>query len=191
MNRRVIGYLVVCTVVGIFALAGGSGVPASSAPEVIRPVTGGVAPSAASSITPPAGADPREIVAGFLAANVSEDAHHTGARSFLTASSAKSWADTTAALVNDDFLGLPDPVNDSVTVTADTLGTLDQRGIYTPVTQGTGTTPYTVTFGMQKVDGQWRISTLANGLIVTEAEFLATYRARPVYFFDQSQKRLG
>jgi hypothetical protein len=171
-------------------LAGCSGVPTSSRPEVVRTVTGGVAPSAAVAVTPTAGADPRQIVAVFLTVNASEDSHHTAARGFLTADAAKKWTDTTTSVVSDYQVGVADPVTHAVTVTADRLGTIDAHGIYTPVTQGGGTTPVTLSFGMQQVDQQWRISALLSGLIVQRAEFVQTYKPRPVYFFDQTQKRL-
>jgi hypothetical protein len=171
-------------------LAGCSGVPTSSSPEAIGPVAGGVAPSAASVITPPAGADERQIVLGFLDVNVSEDAHHTSARGFLTADASKKWVDTSASVVTNILTGVPNLTTHTVTVTADKVGTVDAHGIYTPVTEGSGSTPISLTFGMSQPSGQWRINTLANGLIIDQNAFLQSYKPHPIYFFDQSQRRL-
>ena len=172
-------------------VAGCSGVPTNSNPDVIGPVVGGVAPSAASVVTPAAGADERSIVLGFLAQNVSEDAHHTSARNFLTPDASKKWIDTTTLVVaNAPLTGVPNLQTHTVNVTANKLGTVDAHGIYTPVTEGNGSTPITLTFGLSQSSGQWRITTLQNGLIVDQSAFTQTYRQRPIYFFDQTQRHL-
>ena len=190
MTRRRRWIPMVAAVLALGLLTSCSGVPSSSSPEVIRTISGGVAPSPASSISPGPGLDPRQIVSGFLAANVSEDAHHTGARSYLSGEAAKNWVDTTTSVVNAYEVGLPDRLTRAVTVTADKLGTVDARGIYTPVTQGSGTTPISLTFGVTLIGDQWRINAVSNGLLVDRDHFQQTYKSRPLYFFDQGQKRL-
>jgi hypothetical protein len=168
-----------------------SGVPTNSSPEVIGPVAGGVAQSSAAVVTPQPGSDPRSIVVGFITANVSNDARHTSARTYLTSAASKSWTDTTTSVVSGPpQFGTFNPQNNSVTVTANKVGTLDARGIYSPITEGSGSTPISLTFGLTQVSGQWRINTLTPGLIVDLNDFQQTYKPRPVYFFDQSQKRL-
>jgi len=176
--------------VALAVLTACSGVPTNSTPEVIGPVAGGVAPSAPSVVTPARGADQHEIVQDFLEQNVSEDGHHTSARNFLTADEAKKWVDTTTSVVTSPTVGVPNLQTNAVTVTANKVGTVDAHGIYTPVTDGSGSTPITLTFGLTPVSGQWRISTVANGLVVSQDSFLQAYKPRPIYFFDQSQKRL-
>ncbi len=141
-------------------LAACSGVPTNTNPEVIGPVVGGVAPSSASVVTPAPGADERQIVLGFLDENVSEDAHHTSARSFLTADASKKWVDTTTVVATNINTGVANLQTNSVNVTANKVGTVDARGIYTPVTEGAGSTPISLTFGLIQVAGQWRINTL-------------------------------
>jgi Lipoprotein LpqB beta-propeller domain len=184
-------WLVVLAIGASAVLSACSGVPTNSSPEVIGPVAGGVSQSSAAIVTPQPGSDPRSIVLGFLDANVSNDSRHTGARTYLTSAAAKSWTDTTTSVVGSTPLtGTFNLQNNSVTVTANKVGTLDAHGIYTPVTEGSGSTPITLTFGLTQVSGQWRINTLNNGLIVDLNDFQQTYKPRPVYFFDQSQKRL-
>ncbi len=179
-------------VLAIAVLATGcSGVPSSSAPHVVRSIPNGVAAAPVNTIAPQPGDDPRTIVSGFLAANVGPDAHHTAARAFLTADARNKWTDTTATIVNTTQVQLPD-ASGSVTVTATPLGNLDQRGLYTPTLQGDGTsgTPVPFSFGMQKVNGQWRISSLANGLIVTRDAFQNAYVARRIYYLDSTQRQV-
>ncbi|HSY15213.1 MAG TPA: LpqB family beta-propeller domain-containing protein [Jatrophihabitantaceae bacterium] len=188
--RRWLG--VVAVLAGVAALAGCSGIPSSSAPQIIRAVTGGVVPSAEPTIAPAPNSDPREIVTDFLSANLGDDAHHVAARGFLTEDARSKWTDTTVTVVGTFQVSVADPITHQVTVTADQLGTLDQSGIYTPVLEDDGETgiPITLTFGMQQVSGQWRISQLANGLVVDRADFKSAYEPRPIYFFDDSQPRL-
>jgi hypothetical protein len=169
-----------------------SGVPSSSSPQIVRTIPNRVAPSAAATLTPAPNSDPRTIVSDFLLANLGEDAKHTAARGFLTADARNKWTDTTVTIVNSVQIQLPDSKTNSVTVNAAPLGSLDQRGIYTPSLQGDGSSIAAVpfTFGMQKVNGQWRISSLANGLIVQSGQFQSLYQARKIYFLDSAQRRL-
>jgi hypothetical protein len=172
------------------ALAGCSGVPTRSKPQVIGPIASSVAPSAAPVVSPAPGLDPRAIVQGFLAANVSEDARHSGARNFLTVDAAKKWSDTAASsIVTNLSTHVADDQTHTVSVTAKKVGTLDVvKGIYTPVI--TGDTQTNPTFGLIQVNGQWRINQLGNGLIIDQTQFQNSFKPRPIYFFDQTQQLL-
>ena len=183
---------VLAVLVVAMVATGCSGVPSSSSPQVVRTIPNRVAPAAAATLTPAPGSDQRSIVSGFLSANLGEDAKHTAARGFLTADARNKWTDTTVTVVNAFQVQVFDPRTSSVTVNSTPLGSLDQRGIYTPTLQGDGTSgaqvPYT--FGMQQVNGQWRISSLPNGLIVQRADFSSLYQARKIYFLDSAQRRV-
>ncbi len=172
-------------------LAGCSGVPSSSAPEVIKTVGGGVAPAPTATVTPEPGADQHTIVASFLtAASHSDDAHHTAARAFLTQDARSKWTDATVTVLSSLQVGVPDAHN-SVQVSGIEVGSVDQRGIYTPLLQGDGTTgtPVSFTFEMQRVQGQWRIAQLANGIIIDKAGFVDTFKPRPIYYFDLASQK--
>ena len=173
-------------------LVGCSGIPSSSSPEVIRTVPNGAPPPAAQTISPQPSSDPRTIVSDFLRTNLGVDSHHTAARGFLAPDARNRWTDTTVTVVDNYTVKVFDTESRSVTLTANQLGSLDQRGVYTPVLTGDGFsgTPFSVSFGMQRVGGQWRIGQLQNGLLVDSPDFASTYSARPIYFLDQAQKRL-
>jgi hypothetical protein len=176
----------------VAGLAACSGVPSSSQPQVVRSV-GGDESTAAAPETPAPGADPRSIVEGFLAANVSTDIRHTDARQYLTTDAQRRWQDGSATIVDDVRPGLPDASGD-VTVTAQRVGTVTADGIYTSALRdpnGGDTDPITFTFGMIKnADGQWRIDQLAPGVIVSEQDFESAYRQYPLYFFDTTEQVL-
>jgi WD40 repeat protein len=175
----------------LFALCSCSGVPSSSQPEVIRTVPNGVAGTPAPTIIPVLNSDPRTIVSDFLRANLGEDAHHAAARAFLTQDARNKWTDTTVAVVDTLQVSVADPVSHAVTVSANQIGTLDQRGVYTPVLQADGSgTPVSFTFQMQQVNKQWRIGQLPNGLLVDRSDFASSYTPRKVYFLDSAQRQL-
>jgi Lipoprotein LpqB beta-propeller domain/Sporulation and spore germination len=182
---------VLVALVSAAVLAGCSGVPSGSKPHVIATIPGGVGQAPAPVNTPPPGAGPREIVQGFLAANASEDAHHTDARTYLTAAAASKWIDTTSVTVVDSLqTGVPDPVTGATTVSGNKLGTLDPNGEYHPVTNSSGTPSTPWAFQLTKVGGQWRISNLPNGILIDANEFKTVYKPHSIYFLDQNQRQL-
>jgi hypothetical protein len=163
-----------------------AGVPERSAPEKVRAIGG----STATPVPAPAplpGADPRAIVLGFLAANVSSLPDHNAAKGFLTPEARSTWRDSTVTVVDAYQVKLPDPSTHVVTVTANKVGTIDQNGIYQTVQQADSGIQRS--FGMKQVNGQWRIDKLSPGLVIQLSEFSA-YRMHPLYYFDLSQKRL-
>jgi hypothetical protein len=185
-------WLIVAMAITASVVTSCSGVPSSSSPQVVRSIPNGVAPSPANTITPAPGSDPYTIVTDFLHANVGSDTNHTAARAFLTADARSNWTVTTLTVVNSVQVSLPDPTTNTVTVTAVPIGSVDQRGVYTPSLQGDGSTgtPVPYSFGMQKVNGQWRIAKLASGLIVSRADFQQQYVARKIYFLDSAQRKV-
>ncbi len=177
----------------VLVLAACSGVPSSSAPEVIRSNTLGP-PEPAVVSRPPQGAQPRAIVQGFLAANLSTaDDKHAAAKQFLTTDARTKWSDSPVNVVADNYqVGLFDPNSNQLTVTAERLGTIDSSGIYAPSVHGDGTAsdPLPLSFTLEQENGQWRIDSLQPGVLITESELEQSYQAHPLYFLDPSAQRL-
>ncbi|MFN2518755.1 MAG: LpqB family beta-propeller domain-containing protein [Jatrophihabitantaceae bacterium] len=166
-----------------------TGVPASSAPQVVKQV--GVAkPSSDPAITPTVGADPRTVVLEFLSANALVNESHANARDFLTPLAKNKWLDTTVTVL--DSLQVGNFTNGSVTVRGREKGTVNSAGIYTPVLQGDGGGGVSVSFAfvMKKVLGEWRVDTLTSGLILSDADFQRIYQQRSIYFYDLTEQHL-
>jgi Lipoprotein LpqB beta-propeller domain len=181
-RRRPIAVLSVAALV----LTACTGVPTTSAPQIVTPV--GVArPSLEPAITPEPNADPRTMVLDFLQANALADADHANARGFLTTDANNRWSDTTVSVI--DTLQVSNVINGSVTVSGRQLGSVSASGIYTPVLQGDSNS-VGFAFGMKTVKGQWRIDTLAGGLILSYAAFQRSYLQREIYFYDRTEQRL-
>jgi hypothetical protein len=178
---------------GLLALTACTGVPPSSAPDVIGNVN--VNPDAGSpTITPTPNADPRSIVTQFLAASsVSDDQHHSGARNFLTPQGRNRWTDATTTVVNSWQIGNYSAADSTVPVSAQILGTINAAGVYTPSLQGDGDTgPHTAfPFVLKRTAaGQWRIDQLPPGVIVQATEFRSSYRVLNLYFYDLAGTQL-
>jgi Lipoprotein LpqB beta-propeller domain len=163
-----------------------AGVPERSAPEKVRAIGGSTA-APVQAPSPQPGADPRAIVLGFLAANVSSLPDHNAAKGFLTPEARNTWLDSPVTVVDAYQVKLPDPSTHVVTVTANQVGTIDQNGIYRPVQQADSGIQRS--FGMKRLNGQWRIDKLSPGLVIQLSDFGA-YRMHPLYYFDLIQKHL-
>jgi Lipoprotein LpqB beta-propeller domain/Sporulation and spore germination len=172
-------------------LAGCSGVPDSSSPQKVRAVGGGTAEPQPVP-TPSPGEDPRQIVSDFLTSNVSDQSDHNAAKGYLTPEARNTWSDTTATIVDSYSLGLFDATTDTVTLTGVQVGSLDPNGIYRPASQNDpGSQPQlSGRFVLKQVNGQWRIDKLSPGLLIAQSDFVASYRSRPLYYFDTEQQHL-
>lgn len=185
------------------ALAGCTTIPTSSSPQVVRTVDrGGDVESPQPNVTPVAGADPRTIVTDFLAAGLLADAGHSAARQFLTTLAARKWQDNTAVVVDEAQTGNAfnaehrafDPVSDkraTIQVTGHLVGQLDSSGTFSPTLKSLGTgDEETFTFTLDKTAGQWRISQLPPGVLLSAAQFSGAYNICKLYFFDSTEKYL-
>ncbi|MCW2523507.1 MAG: hypothetical protein JWO63_1842 [Frankiales bacterium] len=166
-------------------LAACSGVPSSSRPETIRPVTGDSPTSGIVDQGPVAGADSRAIVVGFLAAAASSsDAHHSGARQYLTTAAGSRWQDNTVTILggaNAPVPQNPEDVGDeqAVSVTGEEVGSVDPSGVYTPQLPNK---PVSSTFTLKRENNAWRIDTLDPGVLIGESTFNDVYSTQPIYF---------
>lgn len=181
-------------------VAGCSGVPTSSKPQVIGPVQGAPAEPTKATNTPQPGAEPRTIVQEFLRANVTEPIDR-GAHAFLTPEEQRTWSDRTVTIlsgsVDDAQVGNPN-ANDSrhavgIPVSGTQIGSLAADGTYSPAPPGSGGNgqPWNYLYGLDPVNGQFRISDAPpTGLVVYADEFALTYRPVRLYFYDQSEQHL-
>lgn len=181
MTRRLLALLAVA----VLLLSACTGVPKSSAPQVVTPV--GVARTgAAPSVTPVPDADPRTMVRDFLTASALGDEHDASARDFLTPDARNRWLDTTVTVVNS--LQVSNYESGSVTVHGQKIGTISAAGIYAPVLQGDGSVSFP--FRMKRIKGQWRIDTPPSGLVLSYADFQRVYQQRKIYFYDLPEQHL-
>ena len=134
---------------------------------------------------PQPGAGPDQIVRGFQAAAVAGIADEfTTARKFLTESSRSDWDPAAQVVIYDGSAPLTydDSVQGTVEIAVTVVATVDSDGIYTQAAPGTSSTmSYTL---VQDASGEWRISELPDGVLMSEVNFGTLYRKTPVYFLS-------
>lgn len=188
--------------VGIATLASLSACVAipSSGPVTKVADDGGLGQSAVrySPARPLVGATPQQIVRGYLDAMLAFPTSPRTASAFLTPTAADAWSSSsqvrvyTLPLVADaqplDDGSVPrDQPNGPMTVqvgfTEDAQ--LDQQGRYTR--RGGAAS---ITYSLEKIEGEWRISNPQDGLLVNRKFFDDYYRSFNLYFFDRPGRRL-
>ena len=154
---------------------------------------------------PVEGVGPDQIVAGFLHAAAGFADDHRVARSFLSMSRRLTWRPDTSIVVypgeraqtpilttlDGKAIGhrpvtpemLDSATSASVTVRVPVEARIDAAGRYSIAAPGETAT---AKFGLIRQDGEWRISVLSDGILITATDFAVTFRPFPVYFPDPS-----
>lgn len=135
---------------------------------------------------PPTDANPEEIVRGFLQAEAAGNTDNFAvAREYLTGSAQSSW-DPHQQVVVYSSKGTPQistPTESEVSLTYPWEATVDANGQYSEAAPGAS---WEGTFDLQKDShGQWRISGLPDGVLVSEPNFVSVYRSTPIYFLSK------
>ena len=172
---------------GVLAVSGCATLPSSSAPQVID--TFAPSSTVASAPTPVPDQEPDLLVRDFLKAGAIADQRHAAARQFLTPEAGETWDDSasTTIVLRADLSAEGGRTADraAYTLRAERVGTLDTGGIFR---EDGG--EFEVTIGMVRVDGQWRIDRLPDGVVMEKAEFLSIYAQRDLFFLSASGESL-
>jgi hypothetical protein len=171
----------------LLAVTGCSTVPSASSTVQItdapsRPSeTVGIEP-----LPPEPGATPEEIVRGFVDAAASVRPGHPVAQQHLTPAAAKTWSDEAGiTILSPDYATVATEAG-AVTLTANPVGTVDPRGVFT--VGGTGV--FSRQFNLEQVDGEWRINNPPDGLIILQPDFERLYVERDAFFLDPTKQRV-
>jgi hypothetical protein len=178
----------------------------SGGPVLSYPVTQGTdaqnQPSVQVQPQPPGnGWSPSQIVQGFLTASANFGSYPQVAKQYLTPDEQKTWNPLWSAVVYKTGPSPAKPkypstaknptsavVNITGTIQANLLG----YGNYSvPSASAPGSSPSPPSpFLLQKVGGQWRISSAPQELLLTGNSFANDYQLRNLYFFDPQTKVL-
>jgi hypothetical protein len=137
---------------------------------------------------PPAkGASPEDIVLGFLQSNADFVNDHEVARKYLTAAARQRWRPQAGTTVYDQVAAplavRPSADGTDVAVAGAEVGRIDAAGSYA---RSAPDRTVTRDFGLQRVDGEWRIDRLDDGLLLPLTEVGETYRQLSLYFLGPS-----
>jgi hypothetical protein len=181
------GRAVALLTVLLVALSGCSTVPDSSA--TVQVTQAPVRPSEDVGIEPfppSRGATPEEIVRGFIDAAASTVPGHPVAREHLAPAAAESWSDVNGiTVISHDYATVTTGAG-TVRVTANLVGTVDQRGVFAVG----GESPFTRQYTLEEVEDEWRITDPAGGLVMLEPDFQRLYDPVAAYFLDPTRQRV-
>jgi hypothetical protein len=177
---------VVVTVV-LLALSACSTVPMTSPTVQITQAPGRSAEVVGIEPLPPEpGATPDEIVRSFIDAAASVRPGHPVAREHLAPEAAGSWSDEAGITVLAPDYATVTTETGAIEVTADQIGTIDERGVFTVGSAETFRRQFTV----EQVDDEWRITDPPDGLIILEPDFERLYEQLAAYFVDPTGQRV-
>jgi hypothetical protein len=163
-------------------LAGCVAIPSSGGVNVGPPITsGGDSSHVDLPLGPPKNASQNEIFSDFMQATTSPDGEYRIAKEFLTAQAARSWDPTRSVLIREKPANPEGAGDNTVTYTVSTRASVDALGLYSE--QATDSLE-TLNYSFAKVNGQWRISELPNGIVLSRDNFENSFGEYPLYFFD-------
>ena len=135
---------------------------------------------------PPApGANPPDIVTGFLDAMTATPIQTNAAKQFLTSDAQAAWTPEAETITYSE--ASPPRGGLRVSVRLGGARHLDGRGSYLG---GLPSGERSLTFPMASEDGEWRIARAPNALIVPDSWFEQRFRQVSLYFFDPSAQIL-
>jgi hypothetical protein len=146
-----------------------------------RVQSGGDSSFVTDPLGPPRNASKTELVGDFLQAATSADGNYAVAKEFLTAKAAQSWDPTASVLVRERPASPQDIGGNAVDCAVSTRASVNALGVYAE--QSTDSTQ-TLSYSFTKVRGQWRISDLPDGIVLSRTSFENSFQPYPVYFFD-------
>ncbi|HEY6811085.1 MAG TPA: LpqB family beta-propeller domain-containing protein [Propionibacteriaceae bacterium] len=128
-------------------------------------------------VKPPAqGAQPKEIVEGYLRATSNYQPNYLVAKQFLTRMAAEKWSPEAGVTI---YTGSPKAEGNTVTLGNDgwLVGSLGRDRTYTA-----GDRKLQHNFGLVRENGEWRINNPPPGLMVAEYSFRYFYQPYDLYF---------
>jgi hypothetical protein len=168
---------VVLILAGLLAAAGCVSVPASGPIEKVEGQQPACQNCVNVEVKPPAqGAQPREIVEGYLRATSNYQPNYLVARQFLTRMAAEKWSPEAGVTI---YTGSPKAEGNTVILGEDgwLVGSLGRDRTYT-----VGDRKLQHDFGLVKENEEWRINNPPAGLMVAEYSFRYFYQPYDVYF---------
>nr|WP_189966376.1 LpqB family beta-propeller domain-containing protein [Streptomyces violascens] len=153
------------------------------------------------AVPPRPGAQPNEIVSGFLEAMTSDDPQFAMARQYLTVKAAKDWQANQVTVLADGPDPQPNRSGDrgadssgfTFTVSGKPVAVVDKQRAYQPAKpQDT----YSQTIHLVRQSGpdgtgkEWRIDALPEGLLLGQSDFQRIYRSVNKYYFAAGQNQL-
>ncbi|MGN6246147.1 MAG: LpqB family beta-propeller domain-containing protein [Motilibacteraceae bacterium] len=187
--------LTAVAVLGALALSGCTSIPrAGAVHEGPLTVVGSEEPAVRVVAAPPReGASAADVVRGFLLASASFENDSAAARLYLTQAAATAWRpDRGVTVYQSDSLQLevvPDASGQRATarLTVREVGQVDAAGQYRQLAEPTSSS---VALTLARERGEWRISRLEDGLLLTAFDVGRAFTALSAYFLTPDRTRV-
>jgi lipoprotein LpqB-like beta-propeller protein/sporulation and spore germination protein len=137
-------------------------------------------------LSPDPGATPEEIVRNFIDAAASAVPGHPVAREYLAPAQAGKWSDEAGITVISPDYAIVATDSGTVQVTANLVGTVDPRGVFSVAAPGV----FTREFTLAQFKKEWRITDPPDGLLILQPDFQRLYDERNAYFLDVTGQRV-
>jgi Lipoprotein LpqB beta-propeller domain/Sporulation and spore germination len=131
----------------------------------------------------------QQIVDGFLRASASFDDDHAVARMYLAPETASAWDPDAGTVVyaDDTERRIVGSDGNVVRLVANKVAQITGRGQYAA---SAADSMVRASFTLRRVDGEWRIADLPDGLYLTPLDVDRSYRPYDLYFLDPTSTRL-
>lgn len=188
MVRNILRALVL-VLAGLLVITGCASIPRNSPVQQIQsqPDDGEPDDYSFTAIGPVSGASPRSIVEGFMEAGISLAQDYAVAREFMTPVLKNEWKGTTRTLVYDASSIIGAESENRYTIQLEITAEVDEYGIRT---QYPPHSTRAVDIELSEVDGQWRVSSAPDGIMLESSYFDRIFAPRTLYFYDTSYNYL-
>ncbi|WP_431967805.1 MtrAB system accessory lipoprotein LpqB [Nocardia sp. bgisy134] len=174
--------VVATLVAALLAISGCASLPESSAPQALGTLNR--EPTSEGPPPPIQGRDPDLLLQDFLQATADPTDRHLAARQYLTPAASAQWDDAAAAAIVEK----PDTLRESRSIDQATyvirarkIAEVSADGAYRAVDDSLENK-----IEMTKIDGEWRIDELPDGLVIDKSAFGKSYRRNVLYFVNQA-----
>lgn len=136
---------------------------------------------------PQSGSTPEQILADFMQAARGPQDGYAIARQFLTTDFAETWdPDAGVVIRTTSPVVTPGPSDNSLVYTIASAAQVDSDGRYSERPAAA----QSMTYSFAQEDGEWRISSAPNGIVLSQGSFNLVFTEQPLYFFDPSYRYL-
>jgi len=177
-------FLAAAAVAIALALAGCAGIPSSGPVESGDVIDNNVdVPIGFLPSGPRAGSTVDDILQDFMTAATNPQDNYETARQFLASSVRETWNPDEIVSIRSGAFKVDTLSETSRRYTFDQSAEINNTGRYTEEAEAT---KKELQFEFVQEDGEWRIGSLLDGIVLRDDNFDSVFAARPLYFFDPS-----